>query len=680
MELLEAATQQAQVKKLQEEARKQAKRAGLEAKRNAEEKAQQYERNTNQGEFGCVEMEADAEILEPAHSHLIVSGGSGAHAEPLKQRSLGSLPGRATTYETALDLHSQSSSLDHTPTEVLPASLNDLSELQHELKHLVGSGMPADLQGLETRLSAITETMVERDFTHEVDLEVCLVLLEAAAQCIQRPIVTTILTAAAAYVQGQSAKPFTLEEAFDHILHLIEACARKEVRAATANLVAVLSVHTRSNVLTELMIAHEKTILRVVVHTACTPANEIAPWVNAQTGCVQVLARLMCESSGAEDPFPHGDNARCVKRYLNNVGTTVARILLESSQLVTTLTKQIVTDSSNNVPTLRMLHQLVWTSQEVAATISSSEPAIRALLAICASKNKTEPALLAVGIFSRVAGLLVNESVLKEISDIAIRHFTHQDTSSGLCVLVSKLLQRENTENLLNFLTKPEPFEVLITTLNSSAVQTTPARVLVEVYTARDKAAAVPACIGAHGPHDGPVALALALLPKLGIDQANRLADATWQLMLAGYTTSSLSPAGQLSLVSLIYDLACMCPMFAIPNMVSTNTVAALRDIIRPAALERVECWPTDMGGGSATSVALVRQTVSALYLPFMHNSADLEKMNSSIIQTRLVSLLVSLFDVLSVESLAPPLGLLLRIILLPGKFPPISVPPPVSL
>ena len=275
---------------------------------------------------------------------------------------------------------------------------------------------------------------------------------------------------------------------------------------------------------------------------------------------------------------------------------------------------------------------------------------------------------------------MVNESVLKEISDIAIRHFTHQDTSSGLCVLVSKLLQRENTENLLNFLTKPEPFEVLITTLNSSAVQTTPARVLVEVYTARDKAAAVPACIGAHGPHDGPVALALALLPKLGIDQANRLADATWQLMLAGYTTSSLSPAGQLSLVSLIYDLACMCPMFAIPNMVSTNTVAALRDIIRPAALERVECWPTDMGGGSATSVALVRQTVSALYLPFMHNSADLEKMNSSIIQTRLVSLLVSLFDVLSVESLAPPLGLLLRIILLPGKFPPISVPPQVSL
>ena len=101
--------------------------------------------------------------------------------------------------------------------------------------------VPTSLQCLEGRLTEATAAMVDGGFPHSIDLELCSNLIEAAAHCVQRPVVTNLLTTAAAYVQGHSAGPCTLEIGFEPLVQLLVSSGRKEVRIATANLVALLA-------------------------------------------------------------------------------------------------------------------------------------------------------------------------------------------------------------------------------------------------------------------------------------------------------------------------------------------------------------------------------------------------------------------------------------------------------
>eukprot|EP00658_Telonema_sp_P-2_P036970 TRINITY_DN26642_c0_g1_i2.p1 TRINITY_DN26642_c0_g1~~TRINITY_DN26642_c0_g1_i2.p1 ORF type:complete len:443 (+),score=91.38 TRINITY_DN26642_c0_g1_i2:323-1651(+) len=271
-----------------------------------------------------------------------------------------------------------------------------------------------------------------------------------------------------------------------------------------------------------------------------------------------------------------------------------------------------------------------------------------------------------VAVLAHVAAGMLPATTLTTVCQIGMDSFTRPGCTSGLCMLLASLLQHDSAaDSIVQFLRQPSCFELLLQIMKDPPPLSSP---VTQVHvTMADQQGGSAAWIAREGSHDGIVSLALAVLPRLKSAQAERMVRSIWELQDRLHP-SQLSPSGQVVLASLIYDSVCVSPAMTVPSLIQPKAVSILAQAIRLRPLKKILAWPTEMGGGSGAVASLVRQTVSTLYLPVMHSTADLETFSASISQGHLVTSLVAAMDVLSPESLAAPLGLLARILLLPDE------------
>ena len=543
-------------------------------------------------------------------------------------------------------------------------SEEELLLVQQQLVALLnGHIAPQVMQQLPDRLRQLTATLEINHYEHKVDPQMCAILLRAATVTLQRALTVQALDAAAAYVRGGCDALQILEYCADWI---VQACSGSSVLARTsaAKLVAVLinQVDSLTDRLTQLVLSQHAAMLRALVLTTCTEADPKLPNRDVEDLCTQALLKLTDLGHLQHEPFPHEPRTaetRVGSQQPHTVVSAAAAIATESSQHICGLVHLLSHQRVQQSVVLQLAAHWTAVAAELSGMLSCAEPALRMLLSVT---GDVKGELMAV--LGQLNVPSVPRSFLSQLCTYALDSFAEESWPTGLCELLTSLLLHEPTnKRVVSMLQQPANLEQLCRVMQAQ-VSPVVAAAQVGVFIRGQNDTQPQACgwIYRCGAKDGVISLALAVLPSLGTAQAELLLAAGWQLLLSS-ANSALSPSGQLTLASLIYDAACICQTQAVAYLSQPINVHALGALLQREPLERLLSWP--IAGGSNAVAALVRLVVSTLYLPFIDPATELTSFSRSIEQASLVRTLVNPFDLLPASGLAPPLGLLLRILLI---------------